>query len=133
MKKELGFARCGLACCLCSENENCNGCKADDCKDRETCKNRTCCIAKGLNGCWECEDFPCSGTLLDKPRIRAFAAYLKQYGPERLMAHLERNEQAGVRYHYAGQIVGDYDQFQTQDEIWRFIDQPGAEPPDPQS
>ena len=23
MKRELGIARCGLACCLCSENENC--------------------------------------------------------------------------------------------------------------
>ena len=25
MKRELGIARCGLACCLCSENETCHG------------------------------------------------------------------------------------------------------------
>lgn len=24
MKRELGIARCGLACCLCSKNETCN-------------------------------------------------------------------------------------------------------------
>ncbi|MEE3497129.1 MAG: DUF3795 domain-containing protein, partial [Butyrivibrio sp.] len=27
MKRELGIARCGLACCLCSENVVCKGCK----------------------------------------------------------------------------------------------------------
>ena len=27
MKRELGVARCGLACCLCSENVICKGCK----------------------------------------------------------------------------------------------------------
>ena len=25
MKRELGIARCGLACCLCSENDRCSG------------------------------------------------------------------------------------------------------------
>ncbi len=25
MKRELGIARCGLACCLCSENTSCSG------------------------------------------------------------------------------------------------------------
>ena len=29
MKRELGIARCGLACCLCSENVTCKGCKRD--------------------------------------------------------------------------------------------------------
>ena len=26
MKRELGIARCGLACCLCSENDSCGEC-----------------------------------------------------------------------------------------------------------
>ena len=26
MKRELGIARCGLACCLCTENGKCKGC-----------------------------------------------------------------------------------------------------------
>ena len=29
MQRELGIARCGLACCLCSENVVCKGCKRD--------------------------------------------------------------------------------------------------------
>lgn len=31
MKRELGIAKCGLACCLCSENTTCGGCDAGDC------------------------------------------------------------------------------------------------------
>ncbi len=33
MKRELGIARCGLACCLCSENVVCKGCKRDGFKE----------------------------------------------------------------------------------------------------
>lgn len=35
LKRELGIARCGLACCLCSENVTCKGCKRDDFDDLE--------------------------------------------------------------------------------------------------
>ena len=35
MKRELGIARCGLACCLCSENVTCKGCKSDNFDDLE--------------------------------------------------------------------------------------------------
>ena len=31
MKRELGIARCGLACCLCGESEHCAGCDSGDC------------------------------------------------------------------------------------------------------
>ena len=31
MKRELGIARCGLACCLCSENDKCSGCNTGEC------------------------------------------------------------------------------------------------------
>ncbi|MDO5310962.1 MAG: DUF3795 domain-containing protein, partial [Clostridia bacterium] len=27
MKRELGIARCGLACCVCSKNDECRGCR----------------------------------------------------------------------------------------------------------
>lgn len=30
LKRELGIARCGLACCLCSESVKCNGCNSND-------------------------------------------------------------------------------------------------------
>ena len=32
MKREYGIARCGLACCLCSENTTCQGCLGDNCE-----------------------------------------------------------------------------------------------------
>lgn len=32
MKRELSIARCGLACCLCSENVTCKGCRVDGLK-----------------------------------------------------------------------------------------------------
>ena len=35
MKRELGIARCGLACCLCSENVKCNGCGSSECPDND--------------------------------------------------------------------------------------------------
>lgn len=39
MKRELGIARCGLACCLCSENVTCSGCNTGDCPDKDWCEN----------------------------------------------------------------------------------------------
>ena len=35
MKRELGIARCGLACCLCSENITCHGCNSGECPDKD--------------------------------------------------------------------------------------------------
>ena len=55
MKRELGIARCGLACCLCSENVTCNGCYSDNCPDYSQCENRKCSIEKGFLGCYACE------------------------------------------------------------------------------
>lgn len=48
MKRELGIARCGLACCLCSENSTCSGCDSGECPDKDWCENRKCSIEKGL-------------------------------------------------------------------------------------
>ena len=48
MKRELGIARCGLACCLCSENATCTGCDSGECPDKDWCENRKCSISKEL-------------------------------------------------------------------------------------
>ncbi len=121
MIKERGIAYCGLACCSCSENAECPGCKNDGCRDREWCKNRNCCIEKGLNGCWECAEFPCAGGMLDKKRIRAFARYVREFGEADLIRVLERNERRGIVYHHPGTLVGDYDRFDTEERILWFI------------
>ena len=65
MRRELGIARCGLACCLCSENVTCKGCSRDGflelswCKDAEWCENRKCVIEKSIAGCYECSPAVC--------------------------------------------------------------------------
>ncbi|MBR6046127.1 MAG: DUF3795 domain-containing protein [Ruminococcus sp.] len=125
MKRELGIARCGLACCLCSENTQCKGCKRDGfkelswCKDAEWCEVRKCVISKGLRGCYECEPKGCcKGLLADKIKPRAFSEFAGRYGLDELLDCLERNEQAGIVYHREG-IIGDYDDF---DDIEALID-----------
>ena len=56
MKRELGIARCGLACCLCTENVDCNGCGSNGCPDNEFCENKKCSIAKKISHCYQCEE-----------------------------------------------------------------------------
>ena len=53
MKRELGIARCGLACCLCSENVTCAGCDSGQCPDKDWCENRKCTIAKNITHCYD--------------------------------------------------------------------------------
>ena len=63
--QELELARtiayCGLVCGVCvhatPEREGCPGCRRGG-GDRR-CYQRTCCQDNGLQGCWECDEFPC--------------------------------------------------------------------------
>lgn len=119
MKRELGIARCGLACCLCAENENCGGCHSDTCHDKEWCENRKCSISKNIKHCFDCKE-NCRKGLLQKIKPYAFTLFAKQYGEEYLLDCLERNEANGVIYHREG-ITGDYDDFETVDELMEFI------------
>lgn len=121
--REKGLAYCGLACCVCSEGPTCAGCRNEGCSGKEWCKNFKCCRERGLNGCWECNEFPCSGGMLDKVRIRAFSEFIREHGEDELMDCLERNERAGIVYHYEGKLVGDYDTPGTIDGIKAFIRQ----------
>ena len=94
MRRELGIARCGLACCLCSEGESCGGCDAGS-RDRQ------------LAGCYACNE-DCRKGLLQKIKPRGFCEFIRRYGMEALLDRLEANEAAGVVYHRQG-ITGDYD------------------------
>ena len=127
MKRELGIARCGLACCLCSENVQCKGCHRDGfaelswCKDANWCENRKCGIAKGLAGCWECGETGCrKGLFAEKIKPRGFNEYVRRYGLEALLDRLEANEKAGVVYHRQG-VMGDYDDFDDIEALIAFI------------
>lgn len=127
MKRELGIARCGLACCLCSENVSCKGCRQDGfidlawCKDAEWCQVRRCVLDKGIRGCYDCSPVGCrKGLLAEKIKPRAFAEFARRYGLDELLNCLERNEQAGIVYHREG-IMGDYDYFDDPEELIEFI------------
>lgn len=127
MKRELGIARCGLACCLCSENVKCKGCGEDGfleldwCKDAEWCENRKCCLAKDLPACWACDDSACrKGLFAEKIKPLAFTEYIRRYGKDALLDRLEINEKNGIVYHREG-IIGDYDDFDNVEELIKFI------------
>lgn len=109
MKRELGIARCGLACCLCSENGHCKGCLADDCTGKDWCEVRKCCTEKGFSHCYECgEAEDCQKGIMGKLKPKGFTIFAKRYGEEHLLNCLEKNEEKGVKYHRSG-IIGDYD------------------------
>lgn len=117
MKRELGIARCGLACCLCSENDKCAGCNSGDCPDKDRCVNRKCSVEKGIEHCCECNE-DCRKGLLEKIKPYCFTLFAKRYGIEYLLDCLEANEKKGIVYHRDG-ILGDYDDF---DDIEKLID-----------
>ena len=123
MKKELGIARCGLACCLCSENKQCNGCHADDCPGASWCEVRKCCIEKGIDHCSECEEAEqCQKGILSKLKPRAFTLFAKKRGIDSLTECLENNEKRGIVYHRKG-IVGDYDECTDINCMMKFIEE----------
>lgn len=119
MKRELGIARCGLACCLCAQNDNCAGCNSGECSGKEWCVNRKCSIDKNVTGCYDCNE-DCHKGLLGKVKPYAFTLFAKKYGTKELLDCLERNEKCGIIYHREG-IVGDYDDFDTVEEVISFI------------
>lgn len=119
MKRELGIARCGLACCLCSENVNCGGCDSDACPDHERCENRRCSVEKGITHCYMCGE-DCKKGLLSKIKPYAFTLFAKRYGIERLLDCLQENEKNGIVYHRKG-IYGDYDEFEDAEQLIDFI------------
>ena len=119
MKRGLGFGRCGLACCLCSENSNCIGCRSDGCPGKEWCENRKCSVEKGVSSCADC-GAECGKGLLGKIKPLGFTMFIRRYGEEKLLSCLERNEKNGVVYHREG-IVGDYDGFGEPEKLIEFI------------
>lgn len=120
MKRELGIARCGLACCLCTENEKCTGCDSGECPDKAWCENRKCSIDKKLDHCYECST-DCKKGLLKKIKPYGFSLFAKRYGEEHLLDCLEANEKNGVVYHRSG-ITGDYDDFSDVEKLIEFIE-----------
>lgn len=121
MRKEKGIAYCGLACCTCIHNATCAGCKNAGCVNADTCKIVRCCKEKKIEGCYACEVFPCNEPMLKNPRIYGFLRFIQEYDEKQLLRCLEIKEAEGYVYHYPGQIIGDYDTYQTYEELKTFL------------
>lgn len=119
MKRELGIARCGLVCCLCTENIKCNGCNSGGCPGYTGCENRLCSVEKKLDHCYECKE-ECKKGLLQKIKPYGFNLFINRYGEDELLNCLERNEKNGVIYHQE-EINGDYDDFDDVEKLIEFI------------
>lgn len=119
MRRELGIARCGLACCLCSENGKCDGCDSGNCPEGARCENRKCSMEKGISHCYLCEK-DCKTGLLGKIKPYGFTQFIKRYGMDRLLDCLEENERKGIVYHRQG-VLGDYDDFDDVESLIEFI------------
>ena len=117
---------CGLVCKMCGL---CAGCKSanNGCRKQmspEGCYHYHCCIQKGLNGCWECSDFPCDQDMFtaDKDlRLKAFVRCAREDGVGKLAEYLKRNADNGMGYHKRNGLRGDYDGLGSEEEVLQLL------------
>lgn len=117
---EKDLALCGLACVLCSQ-EDCPGCKERGCKEGSDCPVYQCATGKGLDGCYQCDEFPCEEKMLQGVRNRAFNRYAKEHSKQALLDRLRDNFEKGIVYHKPDGLKGDYDMMDTENEIIQLI------------
>ncbi len=118
--EEKDLALCGLACVLCSQ-QDCPGCKARGCAAGSDCFVYRCAAQKGLDGCYQCDDFPCQADMLQGVRNQAFNRYARRFGKRALLQRLRVNAENGIVYHKPGGLKGDYDALETEEDILRLI------------
>jgi len=117
-------AYCGLVCGLCvhaaPEREGCAGCRNGG--GSRDCHQRTCCTDKGLDGCWQCEVFPCDEGFFGDDAWRGLCIgsvrCVKKHGlpayVDRLVSRLGRSLELGDYRHMSpdevqGLLCGDSD------------------------
>ena len=119
------IAYCGLVCEFCHLSDTCDGCKSDNnCCGRhlstEGCYQYNCCVERGLNGCWECEDFYCKKDMFSNPhdvRLRAFVRCAKEEGVEKLAEYVLKNQQNGIYYGHQK----DYDGLGNEEAVLKLL------------
>ena len=117
---EKDLAICGLACVLCSD-EACCGCKERSCKQGCDCSVYQCAKTRNIDGCYECDNFPCEEKMLQGIRNKAFNRYAGMYGKQTLLNRLKINFENGITYHRPNGEKGDYDLLTGEDDIMRLI------------
>lgn len=120
MNKMIGS--CGLACVVCSDKlkGNCEGCTETK---AEHCSIKGCCMDMGVAGCYQCDKFPCDKDMFKHKRVAAFIKCAQEIGVEGLTVCLQRNHEAGIRYHKEDGSKGDYDVLDSEAEIIALVKQ----------
>lgn len=119
MRRELGIAHFGLACCLCSENKNVLVVILVNVQIKNGVIIINVLLKKDITACYLCKEEFHKG-LLNQIKPYGFTLFIKRYGIGELLDCLERNEIKGVVYHREG-INGDYDDFDNVEELISFI------------
>jgi len=118
------IAYCGLICGFCKPDGSCNCKTGNHCGKRlslKGCYQYNCCTSKGIQGCWECNIFPCGHDMMsaEHVKIRAFVRCIKEDGIENFIGYLNNNANNGFIYHREG-IIGDYD-LNTEEEVLKLL------------
>lgn len=116
---------CGLVCKLCHLADECDGCKSDkNCCGRHLseagCYQYNCCLNKKINGCWECDDFPCNNDMFSDShdlRLLAFVHCAKEEGVEKLAEYALINQQKGILYGHQK----DYDGLVSEEVVLKLL------------
>ena len=123
VSESIGY--CGLVCKLCHLADKCDGCKSNkNCCGKHLsekgCYQYNCCLDKNINGCWECEDFPCDEDMFSNThdiRLRAFVRCIKEEGAEKLAEYLIRNQGNGILYGHNK----DYDNLENEESVLKLL------------
>ena len=102
------IAYCGHHCKFCFYKQ-CSGCRSDNpsCSYAELfedkkCPNVTCCVIKGLTGCYDCAELSsCTYGFYSRKEeqvAKATAIFVQKYGLEKYDRALEKAIQEGIRY-----------------------------------
>lgn len=100
---------CGHHCAYCFLAEECGGCRStyNACSfatlfEDGKCPNVTCCVAKGFDGCYECDDLVecCIGYYARENEYvaKATALFVRKYGKQRYTRTLLRVVESSVNY-----------------------------------
>lgn len=119
------IAYCGLVCTYCHLADSCGGCKSQtNCCGRHLaeggCFQYNCCVEKGLNGCWECDGFPCGEDMFSDShdvRLRAFVRCAKEEGVDKLADYVLMNQQKGIQYGHGK----DYDGLGSEEKVLKLL------------
>ena len=120
MKYESVMGSCGLACMLCSAklNQTCKGCVSTKANE---CQIKACCERLKINGCYECEQFPCEQEMFKNQRLCAFVEVTKEIGVEALVNTLKNNDEKGIKYHTVDGSKGAYDSLESKEKIKELL------------